>query len=228
MIRVDGIKEVNTYLGRLSRELPRAAVKATDRLVFKVLDGQKAQMVADIDRPRPYSLGALNYKRPTLASPVGEVFIRDQFRRGQIAKEGNHYLGIQISGGRRTRNKRSEIALKRMGLMPRGSVWVPASGTRLDAGGNVPGLAIRSMIDEFRTYKKQRREGRRFYLRGGAKIPPIAIYRKLGRRWVPFLRFVSARTYRKRYRFFERADQEVAYHFASIYGREIERELKRR
>ena len=227
-IRVDGLTEANAYLERLTREMPRAAIKATDRLVFKVWEAEKAQMVADLDRPKPFSLGAVRYKRPRMTDPVGEVYLADRHRPGQVAREGDAYLGVQVSGGRRTRPRASELAMQQMGLMRPGFVWVPAPGVRVDAYGNVPGATIKRMIAEFRAYGTARRDGRRFYLRGGVRVPPVGVYYKVGRRWMPLLQFLSPRQYQKRYSFYERADQEIAYHFRPIYLREIERETERR
>jgi hypothetical protein len=225
-IQVRGLTEANAALAQLSRDLPRAAVKATDRLVFKVWEAEKAQMVADLDRPRPFALGAIRYKRPKLTDPVGEVYVVNQFGQG-VAREDRNYIGMQIGGGRRTFPKRSERALQSMGIMPRGTVWVPSSFARLDASGNIGGTTIKRLVTEFRAHGRRRHDDRRFYVRGGVRAAAQGIWQKIGRRWLPLVYFVPTKTYRRRFKFYERGNSEVAYHFRSIYGREIDRERER-
>jgi hypothetical protein len=226
-IQVSGLAEANAALAQLSREMPRAAARATNRLVYKVWEGEKAQMVGDLDKPRPFSLNAVRYKRASPSQPVGEVYIVDQFRPGQVATETTHYLGKQIKGGRRVRLKRSERAMQAMGLMPRGHVWVPIA-VNLDASGNIPGALIKQMIAEFRQYGTRRVDGRKFYLRGGRNVPAQGVWRRVGRReWKPFLRFVPIRTYQRIFDYYGRADREIDYHFAPFFNHEILYEQQR-
>jgi hypothetical protein len=213
-------------LTALRKESPAAARAAMVELIPKVQEGIKAQMIVDMDRPVPFSLGAvmtqINNKD---GMGGGRVFIADRFRSG--GADESHYLGVNTLGGVRDRRKASEIALQAMGIMPRGTVWVPDRAVRLDKNGNVPSKSLNAMLAEFRAYGKEPLKGRNFYVRGGTRYPAMGVFTRIGEEYYPFLWFVSPRRYAMLFDFYGRADKEASYWFAEIYDKQISLMLER-
>ena len=219
-VTVTGVDDVKAMLADLAVTMPRAAIDATNQTIYQLWGAEKLQMIADIDRPVSYSVNAILYERMNADGKGGRVWVRDLFTNAGATE--TNYLGVQMHGGVRRRLKASEIALQAFGVMPSGMVWVPDTSVRLDSHGNVPSRPIQSMVDEFRRWRNVRDKSRNFHL-----LPGKGVFTKIGGEWVPFLWFVSPRTYRERFDFYGRADREMEYAFANIYAKAVQRELDR-
>lgn len=223
-VRVEGVDDVKRMIADLKRESPAAARAALAELIPKVRDGIKVQASIDMHRPVPFSLGAIMSQLDDRGFGAGRVFVADRFRNG--GADESHYLGVQTLGGVRDRRKASEVALQAMGVMPRGTVWVPDKSVKLDANGNVPSKPILAMLAEFRAHGNARVQGRNFFARVNATGQTVGVFTKIGEGWYPFLWFVSPRRYAELFDFYGRADKEVAYSFAEIYGKQMDRIIR--
>lgn len=208
--------------------------KAQNRLAYALMQAERDQAKSSLDRPTPYSISSIAYKKvgatsfsvggltvPTPAIPGAGVFVGDLFGRGGASAE--HYLGVQIFGGKTAGPRGSELALQALNMMPSGTVWVPAPGTGLDAYGNVSGTAIRSMLADLRA---NGRRGENFVVIGQPG-DERAVFTQVAGEWHPFLYFIQPATYTDRYGFYERADAEVAQQFPGIMNEELDRALER-
>jgi hypothetical protein len=224
-VQVSGIDDVKLMLADLQRTLPVAARYAKNEVIQKVWEGERVQAVADLDKPKPFTISQILFDKKETDQSVGRVWVRDPFDQ-QGANERS-YLGVNTLGATRTRLKGSEAALQDLGFMPRGYVWVPDKSVRLDANGNIGGNAIQNMVNEFRWYGTKALPGREYFLLGGKNVPPKGIYRLFGGKWVPFLWFARPLSYIGRFDFYGRADREVQYWWQRIYDKAIQKEFDR-
>ncbi len=231
-IRLEGLDSVKKLIDELPAGLQRAGVRAQNSMAYWTWDLERDQLARDIDRVTPYSVSSIAYKKVGASSftvgnltvstpniPGAGVFVVD--RRKQQPADERSYLGVQIFGGTSAGPKGSELALRAMGLLPSGKVWVPASNVKLDAYGNVRAKGIQAMVADL---KANGRKGKEFVVVG----PPgdeRGIFTKIGDEWYPWLWFVTPRTYQARFGFYERAEKAVQLHFKGLLDEEINKEL---
>jgi hypothetical protein len=217
-IEVRGIEDVNRMLASLA-DLPVALRYAKNALIGVVWEAEKVQAMADMDRPKPFTLSQILYDKKETDGGLGRVWVRDPFR-SNIGADESTYHGVNILGGTRDRLKASERALQAAGLMPSGHVWVPADGVRLDAHGNIGGSVIQKMVNDLKSGDRSN-----FFLLG---TPPrtLGVFIKVDDSWHPFLWFNSPRQYSAGFDFYGRADAEIAYHWPRIYEEAMDRALQ--
>lgn len=238
-IRINGLAEVRRLLATVQGELPTVNRYAQNKLAYEIWAGEKGQMRADIDRPTPFSLGSIVYKKfgestinirgagfsVSAAVESAGVFVID--RIGREGATGSDYLGVMIRGGKTAGPKRSEVRLAP--FTPRDHVWVPSRWAKLDRYGNISGATWSAIITALGMNDSARpkqmnwkligaREGVRGY-RGIAK--------KVGRRWVPWVWFVPRQQYQPQYDFYGRADQEVRERWEGIFAFYLDKALEK-
>ncbi len=219
MPRVNGLEEVRRLLQELKEELPRAAVRAQNRMAYALKQGLDLQMIADFDRPKQFSRSAVRYDAASLGGPGARVYLRDE--TGAAADE-QHYLGVQTLGGVRRRLRRSEQLLQSRGLMPRGYVWVPSKFAPLDQYGNVSAARIQAILGVGRYQRGTDR-----YVVVGDPGREKGIWQRFpDGRFLPILIFVSPRQYNERYEFYQRAEREVDARLIPILDEELTRALQ--
>ena len=235
-IELRGLNPVKELLAGLGGELGKASELAQNKMAYEIAQAEKEQMRTDLDRPTPWTVGSLRYKKVG-ASPVGAPKVEGAavyFETPWGYSDGlgaDEWLGVQILGGSTAGPKRSEARLQMLGWMPRDKVWVPAVGTRLDRYGNVPGSLISDMLSNLGANPYGRNADpsavRVRYLLVGEPGREEGVFQKLGGDWVPFLWFVDRETYRKRFDFYGRADREVRQGFAKILDTYLDKALGR-
>lgn len=231
-IRLEGLDNVKELIAGLGPGLQRANERAQNKMAYELMVAERDQLKSEIDRPTPYSVSSIAYKKVGASSftvgnltvstpdiPGAGVFVVD--RRKQQPADERSYLGVQIFGGTSAGPKGSELALRAMGLLPSGKVWVPASNVKLDAYGNVRASGIQAMVADL---KANGRRGINFAVIG-PKGDERGIFTKIGDEWYPWLWFVTPRTYQARLGFYERAEKEVATKFPGILAVEVDKEL---
>ena len=242
-VSLNGLEEVQAMLLALGGELKTAGDKAQTRMAYQIREAAVAQMVGDLDRPTPFSLGGglsqagPRYKAagklPTATeSSAGApsiegaaVYFRAPF--GGPGLEPDEYLGVHVIGADSARltagPRASEKWLQMLGWMRPDQVWVPDKAVKLDNYGNVSGNTILAMMADI---KPAGVAGDNFAPIG--KPPDIrGVRARIGDGWYPFLWFVSRRSYSARYDFYGRADAEVQYGFKQILDDEITYALRK-
>ncbi len=237
-IRLEGINSVQAMIADLGPGLDRANKNAQNKMAYELMKAEKDQLKSALDRPTPYSVNSIAYKKVGQTSftvksgnqsatvQAGEikgagVFVADI--ANQERADDQDYLGVQTMGGTTAGPRPSEIELKRLGMMPAGMVWVHAGGATLNAYGNVPGPTIRSMLADLRN---NGRRGKKFFVMG----PPgqeKGVYIKEGGNWLPFIYFVTPRVYGKKLGFYERAEAEITANFNRILAEAVDYQLER-
>ena len=233
--RAEGADAINALLAAIAGELPKVLERAQNKMIYQVYQAEKDQMARDIDRPTPWSLGSLRYKKvgpPKGGEPATQgaiVYMADPFRGGEYtgAKE---YLGVQIiDGGQTAGPRRSEKIMQARGWMPAGTVWVPAVGVALNQHGNISGALISAMLQNLGATPPGKRapKGTKYVLIGQPGREE-GVFRLVGREWRPFLWFVKRPTYRARYTFHERGASEIGAQYPAILSEALAEALNSR
>lgn len=214
-------------LTRLGKAVPGAVVTAINKTGFAVLDALTAEMPRSFDRPTPYTLRSLYVQKATASHLAATIRPKGDGYEGKGTPAAK-YLGPEIFGGARN-VKRSERALRIMGVLPVGMITVPGSGATFDAFGNQSVGEIRQILSFFKSaemtmgYTANMTDKTRARLARGTKkrgfgysyfvvktrrrnLAP-GIYRKMnfvsGHAIKPVLMFVDKASYSRRYRWHE-------------------------
>jgi hypothetical protein len=227
-IELRGLDDVRSLIAALGEEMQSVNKYSQNTMVYQLWLSEKDQMRTDIDRPNPFSVGALRYKKfgepggPGAPAVEGAaVHFAVPFGTSEGLEE-DEYLGVQGLGGKTAGPRASEVRLRQLGYLPDGYVWVPDPSVKLDRYGNVRGSVIQSMLADL----KDGPRGANFFVLGYPKRP-VGIFARIGAEWLPFLWFVSRRDYRAIFDFYGRADREVNARFETIWGEQVTKALKR-
>jgi hypothetical protein len=227
-IEIKGLNDVRSMLAALGGEMEAVNKYAQNQMAYELWVAEKEQMRTDIDRPNPFSIGALRYKRygdPGGAGAPAVVGAAVHFAipfGGSPGLEADEYLGVQQLSGQTAGPRASEVRLRQLGYLPDGYVWVPDPAVSLDRYGNVKGSVVQSMLAEL----AKGTSGQNFFVMGWPGRPR-GIFARVGDNWLPFLWFVSRRDYRAIFDFYGRADTEIESRFESIWGEQVNRALQR-
>lgn len=194
------------------KHLPKAQMNAANHLGAVTHTILRKEMEESFDRPTPYTLKGLDWKRATTDRPLVRIWI-DEFGKGKGGRPAE-YLAPQIEGGVR-RHKRFEGALRAKGLMPANGFAVPGAQAPLDAYGNVPGPFIVRMLSDLQAFGEQgyranrrgERKGRKktnyfFVPAKGSSLKPGVYWHMPGGLLGTVFVFVSSVSYRKRLDFY--------------------------
>lgn len=215
----DDIRKATALLDDVQRkQIPFASSVALNNTAAEVQEALR-QGTSKFDRPKPLTQKGTYLKRSTKLNLVAEVGLKQRSSGGPV----DEYLQAEIDGGHRA-DKRSEILLRRAGLLPAGFQTRPGSGARLDAYGNMSRGQIVQILSYFRAFggiEQSGRDGRKKTLsarlnRGNVKkaaieyfvvpagYPGLAmgIWQRKARKVSPVLIFIKPPTYRKRYDFY--------------------------
>lgn len=238
-ITLRGLDDVRSLLAGLSGELADVGRMASDKMAYELRMAEQDQMRRDIDRPTPFSVSAVAYKKSNVSamqwggpSETGaSVFMHDNFARQGTSRVGpDQYLGVQVTGGYTAGPRRSEKVLRAAGLIGPNKVIVPAPGVKLNAYGNLSAGQISRILMDLGQNQYAKTKQRNFAL-FGPKGNAVGVLARVkdgdGWTWLPYLYFVDRRQYRKRFDFYGRAEREVSARFKEIFGGYLDRALAR-
>lgn len=160
-IKLQGLKELQAGLKDFSeRRLRGTVATALTRTAVAVRNELQRKMDAALDRPTPYTRRHLRYEAATAKALDASVSFDMEVRRdssgrvtgvnpmGRAQTPVGKYMNDQIEGGPR-RDKRFELALRRVGLLPLGWFAVPGECAKIDAFGNQSPGEIRQILSWF-------------------------------------------------------------------------------
>ena len=157
MIRLElkGFDKLQRELQALGRDgFSQAAATALNDAAFKVRRAYQDDMRKVFDRPTSYIVNSVRVERASASKLVAIVEPRYQGGKGV---EPEKILQAHIDSGRR-RNKRSEVALERAGILPPGYQTAiprePWPGSD-DGRGNLRGPFIVQLLSYFRAFSEQ-------------------------------------------------------------------------
>jgi hypothetical protein len=154
-LKLDGIEPVRAALSKLTgsqaRDVFAAALNDT---AFRVRREMQKEMRTVFDRPTPYILKSVYVRQATRQRQ--DVAIEPTYFGGK-GVDPQKILQAQEFGGRRT-DKRSEVALRRVGILPAGYQTVipssPYPGSD-DGRGNLRGSFLAQLLSYFRAFGEQ-------------------------------------------------------------------------
>lgn len=153
-VEFKGLKEVIANIEGLARtQIPYAAMKALNKVSQDVKDAEVKQMSQSLDRPTPYTLNSLYIKYATKANLSSELGYKDKSQSGKGNPAAN-WMQPEVEGGKRNA-KRFEVALQRIGVLPKGMYVVPGAACQLDAYGNIPAGLIVQILSYFQALGEQ-------------------------------------------------------------------------
>ena len=153
--QIKGAQKLQRALAGLSdQQIRKAAAEGLNMAAGRGRVLIKQEMAGVFDRPTPYILNSVTVAPATeqkLSVWVGPTYL------GAKGIEPQRILQAQAFGGRR-RDKRSEVALRRAGILPRGyQTAVPATplaGTD-DGRGNIKGSFVVQLLSYFQSFGEQ-------------------------------------------------------------------------
>lgn len=248
------LSPVFDLLSDLEREqLPFAASIAMTRTAENARKIQIEDMSRALDRPKPSTVnersGPIYVKTASKAKwpdDYAEVRVKDRpSGRGDPAIV---YLSHNIHGGARV-SKRSENVLRELGILPSGHYVVPPRGSPdLDRYGNIRKGVMNELLAALgsrnaRRVQKKRLSGKALekssrteYIVASRDDPetrtlPPGVWRRKpnARRLEPVLIFVrGAPTYRRRIRFYEKAEEAARLYFEQEFDVQMRRAIASR
>lgn len=150
-----GLDKVQKQLDKLSGpQAAEAYAKAINDTAFEVRRKMQAEMAAVFDRPTPYILRSTQIRMATPSKL--EATIEPTYYGGK-GVDPQKILQAQADGGKR-RDKRSEVALRRAGILPAGYQTAipenPYPGSE-DGNGNLKGSFLVHLISYFQAFGEQ-------------------------------------------------------------------------
>lgn len=158
LIQPDPSRSVAAAIERM-RAVPKQIRYAGMQAINDVLFAGRAAVIDEMRRvfdpaPTPYIARSALVRKAERDRLSGEVYI-DFWGRGKgVAPE--KILAAEVYGGQR-RPKRAEVALQRIGLLPRTHGMVPAAAAKphMDAYGNVKGGFLVQMLSYLQAFGEQ-------------------------------------------------------------------------
>ena len=155
-IKVENLGNVREVLAKLSGPQARGAyAKAVNDTAFQVRRAMKEEMAKVFDRPTPY---ILNSSYVQMATPDKlSARIAPENKRDSVGIDPQKILPAQAFGGPR-RDKRSEVILRRAGILPNGMQTsipkTPYPGSD-DGRGNLRGPFLVQLISYLQAFGEQ-------------------------------------------------------------------------
>lgn len=162
-IRVENLERVRDALDKLSGQQARQAyANAINDAAFKARNAMVQELRSNFDRPTPFIANAPKVFKATsdnLSAVIQPTLdSRNQWSRGgKIGVDPQHVLQAQEFGGRRA-DKRSEVVLRRAGILPNGYQTAipkdPFPGSD-DGRGNLRGPFLTQLLSYLQAFGEQ-------------------------------------------------------------------------
>lgn len=220
--------EISRILGKdVTEQLPTATAQAINNTRERITKGERRVMTRVFDRPTPYTLRSFYATKATPTKLKSETGLRDWAPKGTPA---TRYIGPHVYGGPRNASK-FEGLLRARGIIGRNQFVVPAKGVELDGYGNVKRGTYTRILSALGAHREtgyqMNRTGSRRSMRKAAKYQFFmgapdgekqAIWQRtqtgFGSGIKPIFWVVdSAPRYRKRFAFFEVAENVHKAHY---------------
>jgi hypothetical protein len=151
-IQIKGLEKIGRKLAQFSaHDLPRASVAALNDTAFTTRKAMQDTFRSVFDRVTPYVVRSVLVKKATVANLVAEI--KPTYIGGK-GIDPQKILAAQVRGGRRS-SKRSEVALERAGILPKGWLTVlpksPFPGSH-DGRGNLKGSFAVRLLSYFHAF----------------------------------------------------------------------------
>lgn len=150
-IKIHGLDDLKSML-KDQKQVRFAAMQSINKVAFIASDDTKRAMRDSFDRPTPWVIGGVRYRKATRDNLTAIVDLDFWGNKQGVAVE--QVLKAEIFGGSRAR-KRHEAALEAAGILPSGMRIVPGQAAQLDAYGNMASSQINQIISWFKGFGEQ-------------------------------------------------------------------------
>jgi hypothetical protein len=154
--KVQGHEKLQRAMAAISGpQLDQAISEGINMGAGRAKNAMRAEMQSVFDRPTPYILNAVQVQKKAVATDL-TAMVAPTYMGGK-GVDPQKILAAQEEGGRR-QDKRSEVALRRAGILPRGyQTAIPATpfvGSD-DGRGNLRGAFLVQLISYFQAFGEQ-------------------------------------------------------------------------
>ena len=214
-----GFKKFIDNLGK--SQVPFAASKTINQLAKEIVAEESKEMETVFDNPTRFTTNSMFVSKFSNKREYPNLQAQVRFRefpgKGVAAE---NYLRSQLTGKPR-KQKRSEAALARKGIIKSSEYLVPARNARKNKHGNITRGKYNKMLSAFgaqRDESQNSASGKRPYFLGKTKNGGKVIYERIGkgRRVRPFL-FVT-----------NSADYDITFRPKDVSQRHVRKNYKRR
>ena len=243
---VRGLEQLQKQLAVADKQLRFAAATALTATAKATESAMREEMRTQFDRPTPYTLNSLRTLPATKEKLVATVKLKDDASKNVPAADALRHQVVGQTGQRAW--KRSEGALRRIGLLGNGEMVVPGEAATLDAYGNMSRGQIVQILAYFSAFGEQgykanttagarrkkaagrigKRYGKRYYYKRDK--PGRGIYEAtatgFGSSIKPVLMFVRRGNYQPRLDFKRVADSVYAETFERVFAEKLEHALR--
>lgn len=151
VVKADGLSEtIARFRGLADRQINAATVAALNDAAFAGYKESSEEIARVFDRPTEWIKRSVRYVKARKDKLESSIDF-DQWGNKTTVTAG-HVLSAQIKGGAR-KNKRSEVALQRAGVLPAGMAIVPGPAARMDQYGNMQTAQIVQIISWFQGFE---------------------------------------------------------------------------
>ena len=229
--------EIARWLNKdVTAQIPFATATALNRIADLIRIGERKVMTRQLDRPTTYTLNSFQVtpaRKNKLESTAG---FRQWAPKGTPA---NKYLGPQVTGGPRSTTRFEGLLAARRIIRP-GQFLVPASGADLDSSGNVKRGTFNKVLSAFGAQREQgslsNRTGSKRSQKNAAKFQVfvgtpdgngLGIWQRVSTAFGQGVKPIfwvrdAAPKYRKRFAFFEIAQNIHAAHYQTEFERALQ------
>ncbi len=151
-IDTSGILRIKAELEGKGKQVRFATLRALNAGAYAAAQATKAEMRRVFDKPTPWVLGSVRYKKATKEKLEAQVDF--DFWGNKQGVTVAQVLRAEIYGGPR-RLKRFEVALQRRGILPAGMAAIPTKRAPRDQYGNVSTGLITQMLSFFDAFGEQ-------------------------------------------------------------------------
>lgn len=150
-VKID-ISSTMRQLDLAQKQARFALAGAMNDTAFKVRDAVKGEMEQRFDRPTPYILRSIQVTKRASRDDLRAV-IEPRYMGGKGVDPSN-VLRASVTGGAR-KQKASERAFNRAGVLPNGYSMVPGEQCPLDQFGNIKGSFLVQLLSYFQAFGEQ-------------------------------------------------------------------------
>jgi hypothetical protein len=225
-------RELQRWMAAAGRQLPYATMVALNRTAKRIKVEARKEMTQVFDKPKPYTLNSLMTHSATKTNQEAIVWVKDE-RSGGVPPA--NFIGPNVFGGTR-HAKAHEVALRRAGILRGGMFAVPAKDVPLDQYGNMSAGKIKQMMSALSLGReagyqstitvasRRRNRSRALYFTIGR--PAIGVFTRQYGEVKPFIVFVRAPHYTKRFDLFGVGKRVVDAHLVNEMRNSVEEALR--
>ncbi|MFT0212848.1 hypothetical protein VQ643_09555 [Pseudomonas sp. F1_0610] len=203
-VKIDGIAELMQELESLGSKANQAMADALNHTANQARIALRQSMSDSFTNPTNFTLNAIRVINAKKADPESAVFVKDDKGKGGQGFAAAEWFAPQVFGGERF-SKKSEIGLRKAGILPADMYIVPAAGAKLDRFGNMNGRYVKKIMDGLIKSRSQKPDPKSkdvvyFVIRKGTR--PIGIGERVGKSSKMVIAFVRKPNYAPRLDFF--------------------------